>query len=117
MTENVLAFILAILWSISPASAFGAAVGAIILIKTIEDRYEDKKYTFGFISGFIGYFIAIPFMDTSYEFLIALLSSSTVLFIIIAFQEMINKNKGLPKWVTEMIIAIGDFTDIIRGRR
>lgn len=117
MTENILTVILAILWSISPASAFGAAVGAIILINTIEDRFEDKKYTFGLTSAIIGYFIAFPFMNTSYEFLIALLSSSTVLFIIIAFQEMINKGKGLPTWVLQVIQAIGESINIIRGKK
>lgn len=114
MSDNILAFFLGLLWSVAPTVAFGAAVGAIILVNTIEEKHENKKYIFGISGSLIGYFIALPFIETKYAFLIALLSSSLSIYVIIATQRMINDDSGLPKWFTDLIKEIGEFMHIVR---
>lgn len=115
MNENLLSFIVGILWAINPATAFGAAVGTIILINTINEDYKDKKYVYGFLSGFAGYGCALPFLETGYEFIISMVASSVAIYVIIAMQRMIDTNTNLPLWIMDIIEAFKEIVSIIRG--
>lgn len=116
-SENILTLLLGILWGLNPIVAFGATVGSLIVVNSIDVQPAFKKYLYTVLSGVIGYFVALPFHYTDYAFLIALLCSSLAISIILAAQRMISHDRGLPIWVDETIKAFTAFINAVRGKR
>ena len=103
----------AIFAAILPELAIGASIGSLFFMLVSKNEQGFRKLLLLVIGWFVGYFIAVPFTDTGWGGLIAVMGSAfAVVLMLEVFVNLEQGRKEMPAPIHWML----DLLSKLRGR-
>lgn len=103
----------ALMAAVFPEAALGASVGSLFFMLATNNNTGWRRAALLLVGWFVGYFAAIPFSDSGWSGLIAILCSAFAVVIMLqTFQSFEDPESGHPRLIDWAIEA---FNKIRRG--